>query len=666
MTRRPDSRRQRKVFITRARASAPGSVFPAAVLGLLGIALPLALGCNDPPPKRATSLVVLGIDGMDLALTRTYLGEKRLPYLEELAQTGSFIELGTSNPPQSPVAWSHFITGTSSAAHGIYDFVHRDPLLMSPYLSTSRVQASDLALSAFGWRFPLGSAEMKLLREGEPFWSRLYAAGIPATVLKIPAHFPPTEAPGGHTLSGMGTPDLLGTYGTFQFITDDPAFLRRKLTGGLMQRLQRQGGALFSVLQGPANPMRTDQSPMSVPVEIRTNALRSAALIRLDNEERVVRVGEWSGWIPVAFNPGPLGQSVPGMVRLYLKSLSPHIQLYSSPINIDPRNPAMTISSPPEWVQQLGDEVGRFYTQGMPEDTKALEGGVLSEDEFLTQADLIFDEERALLTRQLQNFRGGLLFHYFSVVDQVSHMFYESTSATPPARLTRYTKVLPVLYARIDEVVGEVRKAVGNDATVLVMSDHGFAPYRFKVNLNTWLQRQGYLTLRERPEAGALGHIDWARTQAYALGINQLFVNLRGREVSGIVSADDRATLVDRLARELESWIDDVSGGRVVYRAHRPPAGRHPERAPDLLVGFARGYRSSDQSALGIPEAQMVVSNKDRWSGDHCMDPDLVPGVLFSSRKLRPGKATLLDLAPTILSHFGIAASSASEGKPLF
>ena len=326
----------------------------------------------------------------------------------------------------------------------------------------------------------------------------------------------------------------------------------------------------------------------------------------------------------------------------------------------------MTISSPPEWVQQLGEEVGRFYTQGMPEDTKALESGALSEDEFLTQADLIFDEERAILTRQLQDFRGGLLFHYFSVVDQVSHMFYESALPSPPARLSRYTKVMPVLYARIDEVVGEVQKAVGKDATILVMSDHGFAPYRFKVNLNTWLQREGYLTLREPPEAGPLGHIDWARTQAYALGLNQLFVNLRGREANGIVSADDRATLVDRLSRDLESWIDDVSGGRVVSKTFRTPAGRHPERAPDLLIGFARGYRSSDASATGIPEAEMVVPNKDKWSGDHCMDPSLVPGVLFSSRKLRETRASLVDLAPTILSVFGVAAGSATEGKPLF
>jgi predicted AlkP superfamily phosphohydrolase/phosphomutase len=405
---------------------------------------------------------------------------------------------------------------------------------------------------------------------------------------------------------------------------------------------------------------------MTVPVEIAPNAAGTSALIRVGDENRLLRVGEWSDWVPLAFNPSALGQSIPGMVRLYLRSLAPAIRLYVSPINIDPRKPALTISSPPEWVQQLGEEVGRFYTQGMPEDTKALESGAISDDEFLAQADLIFEEERGLLTRELQTFQGGLLFHYFSVVDQVSHMFFQSALPSPPPRLAKYTKVMPRLYGRIDEVVGQVLKAAPKDAIVLVMSDHGFAPYRYKVNLNTWLLRQGYLALREKAEPGALGHIDWSRTQAYALGLNQLFVNLRGREANGIVSGEDRAALLDRLTRDLESWIDDVSGGRVVAHTYRPPAARHPERVPDLLIGFALGYRSSNSSAAGSPEPEMVAANKDKWSGDHCMDPPLVPGVLFSSRKLRETRATLVDLAPTILSAFGLPPAAGTEGKPLF
>jgi predicted AlkP superfamily phosphohydrolase/phosphomutase len=635
-------------------------------LGLGGLLVCIGLACNDQSARRDPAVVVLGIDGMDLQLTRTYLEEKRLPNLSELARAGSFVELGTSNPPQSPVAWSHFITGTTSAAHGIYDFVHRDPERMSPYLSTSQVEPSNLALSAFGWKLPLGSPEMKLLREGAPFWSLLAEAGISATVMKIPAHFPPTEAPGARTLSGMGTPDLLGTYGTFQFLTDDPAFLGKQLRGGMLHRLQRRGSVLASELHGPPNPLRVSLAPMTVPVEIAPNAARTAAVVRLEGNERLLRAGEWSDWVPISFNPGALGQAVPGMVRLYLKSLTPHTRLYVSPINLDPRNPAMTISNPPEWVQELGDQVGRFYTQGMPEDTKALESGVLSDDEFLAQADLIFEEEQAILKRELQEFKGGLLFHYFSVVDQVSHMFFQSALPSPPPRLARYTKVIPRLYARIDEVVGQVRAAVGKDTVIIVMSDHGFAPYKFKVNLNTWLQRQGYLTLREKPGEGVLGHIDWSRTQAYALGLNQLFVNQRGREANGIVSLDDRGALLDRLSRELESWVDDVSGGRVVSSTLRPPTSRHPERAPDLLIGFARGYRSSDESATGIPGPDMVTPNKDKWSGDHCMDPGLVPGVLFSSKKLRERRAFLIDLAPTILSHFGLPPASGTEGKALF
>ena len=632
-------------------------------LGLVGL-LGLAGGCGDAAPAETRRLVVIGVDGLDPVLTRQLMAAGQLANLEALARTGGFTELGTSNPPQSPVAWSNFITGQDSAGHGIYDFVHRDPVEMAPYLSTSRPEDAR-SLDLFGWRIPLGSSEMKLLRDGEPFWQVLAEHGVPATVMKIPAHFPPNDTGAVHTLAGMGTPDLLGTYGTFQVLTDDPAWTKRSVSGGMVEKLTPVASGASGKLNGPPHPMRVSQEPLTIPVDIRFNKLKNAAMVRLGNEERILQVGEWSEWIPIAFDPGALGGSIGGIVRLLLKSATPHITLYVSPINLDPVDPAMPISWPRDWAQELAADTGRFYTQGMPEDTKALEGGVLSDDEFLAQVDIIIEEERALLRRQLQRFRSGLLFHYFSVVDQTSHMFWRTLDPKAPEALKRYADVLPNLYARIDVIVGEVRRAIGPNTTLIVMSDHGFAPYRFKVNLNTWLLQRGYLTLRDSPGPGALGHIDWSRTQAYALGINMLFLNRKGREAEGIVPADQVEVLATRLSRELEGWVDPVSGARPISRTFRLAEGKYPGRSPDLLIGFGRGYRSSDQSATGIPEEKIVVLNKDKWSGDHCMDPALVPGVLFSNRKLTAKEASLVDLAPTILSFFGIEPPEAVAGKPL-
>lgn len=641
-----------------------------ALLARLGTAVALlgtgAMACGPPPAEAKRRLIVLGVDGMDPTLTRRLMAEGKLPNLKAMVRTGSLLDLQTSIPPQSPVAWSHIITGQDSAGHGIYDFVHRDPERLTPYLSTSRVDPG-FALPFGDWRLPLGGDEIRLLRGGRSFWSRLAEHRIASRVLKIPAHFPPSEDAGAHTLSGMGTPDLLGTYGTFQVFDSDPTLAARQLQGGVAHWLSALGdGRFHSTLVGPSHPLRRDGRPLTLPVKVAVNGPRTAALVTAGDSRALLRPGEWSTWLPVAFDPGPLASRISGMIRLFLKSLEPHVVVYASPINLDPTAPAMPLSWPRDWSQALAAETGRFYTQGMPEDTKALAARVLSDQDFQAQAELILEEERRLLLSQLARSDAGVLFHYFSVIDQLSHIYFSALEPDAPPALAQHAAVLPRFYGRIDQIIGEVRSVVGPRTAVLVMSDHGFAPYRFKVNLNTWLQREGYLTLRSPPGAGPLGHIDWVRTQAYALGLNQLFINQQGRETGGVVPPERAPLLIDRIARRLESWVDPGTGARVVSRTFRPDPGAHPGRAPDLIVGFARGYRSSDLSATGVTEARAVFPNDDRWSGDHCMDPALVPGVLASSRKLGAHQPALIDLAPTILGYFGLSAPGELQGQSLW
>jgi predicted AlkP superfamily phosphohydrolase/phosphomutase len=142
------------------------------------------------------------------------------------------------------------------------------------------------------------------------------------------------------------------------------------------------------------------------------------------------------------------------------------------------------------------------------------------------------------------------------------------------------------------------------------------------------------------------------------LGLNQLFLNLRGREVHGVVPPERRAVVLRRLARELESWRDVETGEVVITRVVEPGREHFPDRAPDLLVGYNRGYRSSDESALGRVTDTTLEPNLGKWSGDHCMDPAHVPGVLFSTAPLGVERASLTDMAPTILSYFGLSEAA--------
>jgi hypothetical protein len=464
----------------------------------------------------------------------------------------------------------------------------------------------------------------------------------------------------------MGTPDLLGTYGTFQLFTDDPAWRARPLSGGILHAVEFRSDRAHSSLTGPPNPTSAGAVAMELAVEIVRDPERAVALVRLGGDDVILQPGEWTDWLPVVFDAGILGGDVPGMVRMYLRQLRP-IHLYVSPINIDPLDPVMPVSSPAAYARALAHDVGRFYTQGMPEDTKALAGGVLERDEFLAIVDRVMTETEAALDHELGRFAGGLLFVYLSSIDQTSHVFFRSLDPDAPAEDRAYADVIPSLYRRVDRWIGQVMRDAPPGTELVVMSDHGFAPYRTKVHLGTFLAERGYLSVlpagAHRP--GPLGHIDWSRTQAYALGLNQVFLNLRGREAAGVVAPGDRDVTLARLERDLLSLTDPTTGATAVTRIDRPEPGPYAARAPDLIVGYRRGYRSSDESALGAVGDRVFEENRDTWSGDHCMDPAAVPGVVVggAALDLGGGRPHLRDLAPSILTYFGVAAPEALGGR---
>ncbi|MGE3546388.1 MAG: alkaline phosphatase family protein, partial [Kofleriaceae bacterium] len=420
-----------------------------------------------------------------------------------------------------------------------------------------------------------------------------------------------------------------------------------------------------TALTGPADPLSSHGDPMMLDVELVRDPVSESVLIRIGDRDVILAAGEWSAWVPIELDPGVLAGRVSGMVRMYLRQVRPSLHLYISPINLEPLASQMPLSSPADYAPALARDIGRYYTQGMPEDTKALSSNVLSPPEFLQIVDRVMTETEAMIDRELARFHGGLLFVYLSSIDQASHVFFSSLDPEAPAAERAYADVLPSLYRRVDRWVGELLPRLGPDTELVVMSDHGFAPYRTKVHLNAFLARRGYLAVLPEGKRGPgpLGHIDWARTQAYALGLNQVFVNVRGREAQGAVAPEERDLVLERLERDLLALRDPSSGSTAITRVDRAPAGRFGDRAPDLIVGYRRGYRSSDESALGAVGNQVFELNRDRWNGDHCMDPDAVPGVFVSSTPIAgTSRPSLRDLAPTILGFFGIAPPPELEG----
>ena len=644
------------------------------------LALVVALGgCASSPSADAPGkrVLVLGFDGLDPKLLRSFMDAGDLPNFAKLASRGSFGPLRTTMPPQSPVAWSTFITGRDPGGHGIYDFIHRDPappggLAILPYLSTSRVEEEEWSIPLGRYTLPIQSGETELLRRGKAFWNVLVEHGVPATIVKIPANFPP-EPSEARTLSDMGTPDVRGTYGTFFLYTGDPADGdTRNVSGGVIRRVQPRRGHVRADLPGPPNPFLRDGERATTSLDVFVDAGSDTAKIEVSGREIVLRAGEWSGWVPVSFDLVPGLASVAGIVKLHLAATKPYLRLYVSPVNMDPSDPALPISTPPEYAAELQERVGYYYTQGLPEDTAALSAGALDDDAFLEQEDQIWEERMRLLETELARFRRGLLFVYFGGADQVSHMLWRATEADHPAGASPgHEDAIREIYRHLDTSLGRALEALGpdGDVTVIVLSDHGFASFRRAAHLNSWLRDQGWLRLRGDAKTGGelFRDVDWVRTRAYGLGLNGLYLNLRGRERYGIVSPAERERIVRGISEKLLEWRDPDTGDAVVERVYRREeiySDTYRDLAPDLMVGYSRGYRVSDVSALGeIPEA-LIEDNVKKWSGDHCIAHELVPGVLLANRAVEGENPGLEDVAPTVLTLLGVPVPEAMTGKP--
>ena len=214
----------------------------------------------------------------------------------------------------------------------------------------------------------------------------------------------------------------------------------------------------------------------------------------------------------------------------------------------------------------------------------------------------------------------------------------------------------------MDEALGRVLDAADDDTTLMVMSDHGFSPFYWGVNLNTYLLERGYITLRDPTRVTGLPmftNVDWSRTQAYAFGMSGVFVNLEGREQGGIVRpGEEYNRLLDELERDLLALVDERNGNApigLVLKTREEFTGPHLELSPDLLVGYNRGYRYSWESPLGEFSEEIIVDNDDPWSGDHTNDYRLVPGILLTNRQVSVENPGLADLTVSVLNEFGVA-----------
>jgi predicted AlkP superfamily phosphohydrolase/phosphomutase len=608
-------------------------------------------------------VIVIGLDGLEPRIVEPMLNANELPNLAALRERGGYARIRTTYPAQTPVAWSTFATGTNPGGHGIFDFLSRDPKTYLPILGLTRYEQKNAFVPP----------KVVNQRRGTPLWELLSNAGIPSTVIRCPCTYPPDDIQG-RMLSGVGVPDLRGGLGTSTFYTSHEGVKAEH--SEKVVHVTPNNGTITTHIIGPRNPKTRQDFTFGITLRLDPSAKKVTLHSEGQPNELEIEQDEWSDWLRVKFKVGLL-QSVKGVVRFYLRQIDPTFEFYASPVNFDPEAPLFPISSPVEYAGEIQARQGTFYTTGMAEDHDGLNNGRFDESAYWDQCAAVLREREQMMFYELQRMQAGFFFCLFDTPDRLQHMYWRFREPDHPANQNGsapdMAHAIEEHYRILDSIVGEAMRYADDQTLFMVLSDHGMNSFQRGLNLNTWLHNHGFLALKQGIQPGEenddfFRHVDWSRTQAYALGLGGIFLNLRGREASGILDLDEAEEVKAKIIQNL-TGLTDPERGQIAVRSVLPReriySGPYLSEAPDLVVNFARGYRVSWGTPLGGVPQGLFEDNTKKWGADHVVDPALVPGVLLVNRPFNSDNVGLVDMAPTILSALGVPKGSAMEGENL-
>jgi predicted AlkP superfamily phosphohydrolase/phosphomutase len=629
--------------------SHPGVSIPVFIMVLIVILFPfqnIISGAFLGGGGMEKKVLVIGIDAMDPKVMERLMDEGKLPNFRKLKETGGYSRLETTIPPETPVAWSAAATGANPGKYGIFDFVGRDPGTYLPRLSLTEEETG------------ITGTRYRTAMKGEPFWRITSRNGIPTTVIRWPVTFPP-ERVNGRMLSGLGVIDLRGYLNSYSFYTSGDLEKGPEDVGKIV-KVVREGNEIRTSVFGPRTRSGSGLVESEAPMEIEIH--EDHAVIRVDGSEYRVEENGWSDWIRVKFRIDLLTE-VHGIFKAYLIGTGPEFNMYVTSVQMDPENPLIGITYPGGYGKELAQEIGLFYTMGMPEDTKAVTEGRIPEGVFLEQIREIERERERMFWHEFERFDGGVYAFGFDAGDRFQHIFWD-TGPTP--------KEIEEYYEDKDRFLGEVLNKMDDDTSLIIFSDHGFSTFERAVSINTWLVENGYMTLTKEPDemdSGSLfKYVDWERTKAYSLGFVSIFVNLKGREGNGIVEESEKDGLVDEIIGKLSGLTDPETGRKAItnlYKGKDVYDGPYAGTAPDIVVGFEPGYRMSWQNAVGGLSTEVVMDNDGKWKGDHLIDRSHVPGVLFTNFGISKQDPSLMDIAPTVLDLLGLDVPESMDGVSL-
>jgi predicted AlkP superfamily phosphohydrolase/phosphomutase len=435
------------------------------------------------------------------------------------------------------------------------------------------------------------------------------------------------------------------------------------------------------------------------PLKVRVNSSRSirSELIW----ETAARYGKTTvaGGVPMSYPPRP-AKDFPGF---YLGDF------------LSPEN-APDFSSDPALFAELERVVGPYR----PWSTAVHDGG--NEAAVLDDLTAFLDQHMKTIAFLMKRCPWDLLMFDVMATDRIGHELWHLWDLSHPAAHGREAELqalrprLLEFWKTVDRGVGVIAENLPSDASLVIMSDHGFGPIEWYVNFNVWLLEKGFIRLQDSlyvkqkrwcyqhgitPEGvyhlmSRLGlakhrvsrfrgkqsgplerlcesvflsrrHIDWTRTQAYAQGnFGQIFVNEKGRQAGGCVEPADVPAVRRDLKAALVEIADPETGQSLVERVHEREElyhGPYVHLAPDLTV-VLKDWR---YRTIGLHDftTHKVISKAFGPTGDHRMEGIVIANGPAFRPGAAPAEANLLDIAPTVLHLLGVPVPSDLDGRVL-
>jgi len=536
------------------------------------------------------------------------------------------------------------------------------------------------------------------VRQGKPIWKILEEQGKTAAIIRLPVTFP-AEPLDGEMVSGLAVPDIRGTVGKPSIYSNDPDWKVEDNQFSIEIKNLHGQGPYETTIMGPPNKLFYDASarekarmeglPYDVPKDFHLpmslRAGNGQVVATIAATDYTLSPKKWSDWVELEYRLNPL-ISLRGACRFYLDYVrGSYFKLYVTPIHLHPDNP-LPMTYPASLAKKLWKSEP-YKTMGWALDTWSIGNDLMDEDHFLSDVSLTVDRYEKMMENFLQDNNRDLFVQVFSFTDRVGHVLWrywdEEHPLYNPEKGPKYQEAIRDSYRRMDNLVGKAMGMVDLENTAfLVCSDHGFSSWRHQFSYNTWLVEKGYMKLRRNVlgepmklddlenRSTPLDFVDWENTQAYAMGLGAVFINLKGREPEGSVTAEQYDEVCRRLREDFMAYVDEKTGlkpVREVYLRDEIYHGFDDAITPDLRVATALNYRVSWETTLGGMPAEITEPNLRNWSGDHCsLDPRDVQGILFSSVPFRNPEPKMADMCPSILDILGIDHGIQMDGEPLF